>query len=46
MDGGRLPNRVMFGGIEGPGQRGAGEEENEWTDCMAEDVGAFGISGD
>ena len=24
MDGGRLPNRVMFGGMEGPGQRGAG----------------------
>ena len=39
MDGGRLPNRVMFGGMEGPGQRGV-------TDCVAEDVRAFGIGGD
>ena len=46
MDGGRLPNRVMFGGMEGPGQRGAGEKEKEWTDCVAEDVRAFGIGGD
>ena len=27
MDGGRLPNRVMFGGVEGPGQRRAGGKE-------------------
>ena len=46
MDGGKLPNRVMFGGMEGPGQRGAGKKENEWTDCVAEDVRAFGIGGD
>ena len=46
MDGGRLPNRVMFGGMEGPGQRGAGGKEKEWTDCVAEDVRAFGIGGD
>ena len=46
MDGDRLPSRVMFGGMEGPGQRGAGEKENEWTDRVAEDVRAFGIGGD
>ena len=27
MDGGRLPNRVMFGGMEGQGQREAGERK-------------------
>ena len=41
MDGGRLPNRVMFGGIEGPGQRGAGEKEKEWTDCVRQKT--FGL---
>ena len=46
MDGGRLPNRVMFDGVKGPGQRGAGGKEKEWTDCGAEDVRAFGIGGD
>ena len=46
MDGGKLPNRVMFGGMEGPGQRGAGGKEKKWTDCVAEDVRAFGIGGD
>ena len=46
MDGGRLPNRVMFGRMEGPGQRGAGGKEKEWTDGVAEDVRAFGIGGD
>ena len=29
MDCGRIPNRVMFGGMEGPGQRGAGGKEKE-----------------
>ena len=46
MDGDRLPNRVMFGGMEGPGQHGAGKKEKEWTDCVAEEVGMFGIDGD
>ena len=46
MDGSRLPNRVMFGGMEGPGQRGAGEKEKEWTDCVAKNVRVFGIGGD
>ena len=46
MDGGRLPNRVMFGGMEGPGERGAGGKEKEWTDCVAKDVRTFGIRGD
>ena len=46
MDSDRLPNRVMFGGMEGPGQRGAGGKEKEWTNCVAEDVRAFGIGED
>ena len=46
MDGGRLLHRVMFGGMEGPGQRGAGGKEKEWTACVTEDVQAFGIGGD
>ena len=46
MNGGRLPIRVMFGGMEGPGQRGAGGKEKEWMGCVAEDVRAFGIGGD
>ena len=46
MDSGELPNRVMFGGMVGPGQCGAGGQEKEWTDCVAEDVRAFGIDGD
>ena len=46
MDGGRLPNRVMFGGMEGPGQCGAEGKEKEWTVCVAGDVRAFGIGGD
>ena len=36
----------MFGGMEGPGQRSAGEKENEWTDCVTKDVRAFAIGGD
>ena len=39
MDGGRLPNRVMFGGMEGPGQRGAGWKGKELMDCVAETFG-------
>ena len=46
MDGGRLPTWVMFGGVEGPGQREAGVKEKECTDCVAEDVQAFGIGGE
>ena len=46
MDGGRLHNRVIFGGMEGPGQRGAGGKEKEWTDRVAGDIRAFGIGGD
>ena len=44
-DGGRLPNRVIFGGMEGPGQRGAEGKEKEWTDCVAEDVRLLGLAG-
>ena len=45
MDDGRLPNRVMFGGIEGSGQRVAGGKGKEWTEVVAEDVRAFDIGG-
>ena len=34
---------ISFGGMEGPGQSGAGEKEKEWTDYVAEYVRAFGI---
>ena len=40
MDGGRLPNRVMFGEME------AGRKGKQWTDCVAVDIRAFGIGGD
>ena len=46
MDGGRLLNRVMFGGMEGPGQRGDGCKEKEWTNCVAKDIRAFEIGRD
>ena len=36
----------MFGGMEGPGQRGAGGKEKEWMDCVAKDVWALAIGGD
>ena len=43
----RLPKRVMLGELENAGKRGpGGEEENEWTDCVADDLRLFGITRD
>ena len=36
----------MFGNLEGVVRRGRGGKENEWTDCVQSDIGAFGIAGD
>ena len=42
----RLPKRVMSGGLENAGKRGPGGKEKEWTDCVADDLRLFGITGD
>ena len=42
----RLPKRVMSGELENAGKRGPGETEKEWTDCVADDLRLFGITGD
>ena len=42
----RLPKRVMAGELENAGKRGPEGEEKEWTDCVAEDLRLFGITGD
>ena len=42
----RLPKRVMSGELENAGKRGPGGEEKEWTDCVADDLRLFGITGD
>ena len=46
MSGGRLPNRVMFGNLEGAVRRGRGGKEKEWSDCLQSDIRAFSIPGD
>ena len=46
MSGGRLPNRIMFGNLEGAVRRGRGGKEREWTHCVQSDIRAFGIRGD
>ena len=42
----RLPKRVMSGELENAGKRGPGGKEKEWTDCVADDLRLFGITGD
>ena len=42
----RLPKRVMSGELENAGKRGPGGEEKEWTDCVADDLRLFGVTGD
>ena len=42
----RLPKRVMSGELEKAGKRGPGGEEKEWTDCVADDLRLFGVTGD
>ena len=42
----RLPKRVMSGEVENGGKRGPGGKEKEWTDCVADDLRLFGVTGD
>ena len=42
----RLPKRVMSGELENAGKRRPGGKEKEWTDCVADDLRLFGITGD
>ena len=42
----RLPKMVMSGELENAGKRGPGGKENEWTDCVADDLRLFGVTGD
>ena len=46
MSGGRLPERIMFGNLEGAVRRGRGGKKKECTDCVQSDIRAFGITGD
>ena len=42
----RLPKRVVSGELENAGKRGPGGKEKEWTDCVADDLRLFGVTGD
>ena len=42
----RLPKRVMSGELENAGKRRPGGKKKEWTDCVADDLRLFGITGD
>ena len=43
----RLPKRVMSEELENAGKRGGpGGKEKEWTDCVADDLRLFGVTGD
>ena len=42
----RLPKRVMSRELENAGKRGPGGKEKEWTDCVADDLRLFGVTGD
>ena len=44
MSDGRLPNRIMFGNLEGAVWRGWRVKEKELTDCVQSDVRTFGIA--
>ena len=46
MGGHRLPKRVMSGELDNAGKRGPGGKEKEWTDCVADDLRLFGVTGD
>ena len=46
MNGGRLPNQMVFRNFEGAVRRGWGGKEKEWIDCVQSDIRAFGITGD
>ena len=42
----RLPKRIMSGELENAEKRGPGRKEKEWTNCVADDLLLFGITGD
>ena len=42
----RLSKRVVSVELENAGKRGPGGKGKEWTDCVAEERGLFGITGD
>ena len=42
----RLPERVVSRDLEKAGKRGPVGKKKEWTDCVAEDLRLFGITGD
>ena len=42
----RLPKRVMSGELGNAGKRGPWGKEKEWTDCVAEDLRLFRVTGD
>ena len=42
----RLPKRVMSRELEDAGKHGPGGKGKEWTDCVADDLRLFGITGD
>ena len=42
----RLLKRVMSGELEITGKRGPGAKEKKWTDCVADDLRPFGVTGD
>ena len=42
----RLPKRVMSGELENAGKRGPGGKKKEWTDCVADNLRLFGVTGD
>ena len=42
----RLPKKVMSRELENVGKRGPGVKEKEWTDCVADNLQLFTITGD
>ncbi|CAM9817866.1 unnamed protein product, partial [Ascophyllum nodosum] len=42
----RLPKKVMSGELENVRKRGPGRKEKEWTDCVADYLRLFGVTGD
>ena len=40
------PLILLSGELENAGKRGPGGKEKEWTDCVADDLRLFGVTGD
>ena len=43
MDNRKLSKRIMMGTLEKPAHSGRGDKENEWTDCVTDDLRLFRI---